>query len=293
MQFKEWILSENFDSISDFLLNPEHRHKQFYELEQEFVADGGKILGYGKYAVVFTHPKWKYVVKLYSDRHFTSFARFAYRNPHPAFPVFYGPPQKILPYYSRSKSDTFKYLVRTELLYPINKELFEIIEYYYIKGIAYINAVKNGTADHEMPKTIYSKGVKPYMGKVRYFQDIEDILKQYPKLYKLFEGIEILQKSGISGQLDFHAKNFMQRRDGQIVFSDPLWEGVEFNPYQAAKMALDMETDRYGDADYANFKPEKLVVGGKFPKRERKPKSKPNIFPIQQNKSQDNDEIPF
>jgi hypothetical protein len=99
ISFKEFVLKEEFDSVSDFLLNPEHRNKTFNQLLDEFEKSGGKFIGSGKYGQVFEHPSWKYVIKVFqNDPEYLSFARFAYRNPHPSFPKFYGPPQRIIPF---------------------------------------------------------------------------------------------------------------------------------------------------------------------------------------------------
>ena len=97
--FKNFLLNEEFDKVSDFLLNPEHRNKTFNELLSEFQKSGGKYIGSGKYGQVFDHPNWQYVIKVFpDDPQYLSFARFAYKNPHPSFPKFWGPPQRIVPF---------------------------------------------------------------------------------------------------------------------------------------------------------------------------------------------------
>jgi len=99
MNFKDWLLHESFDSISEFLLNPDHKEKDWDELMDEFKSSGGKLIGVGKKGQVFSHPRWPYVLKMYNDEFYTSFVRFAFKNPHSAFPKFFGPPKKVTPFY--------------------------------------------------------------------------------------------------------------------------------------------------------------------------------------------------
>lgn len=262
-------LNESFDTVSDFLLNPEHRNKTWNQLKDEFEASGGKIIGVGKYGQVFSHPSWSYVLKVYFDEYYTRFVRFAYRNPHPSFPKFYGPPQRVIPFYRRYKSESIQYLVRMEELLPISTELFNLINNWYNQGINYMRAVENGSQDHEIEEIIYPNsqerkaGKKSYTGKVKLYQDIIDLLKNNPKLYNVFEGLYLLTKGNIKGSFDFHQDNFMQRPNGDIVISDPLWEGS--NPYVDYKRMVDMETDA-GYQDYQDY-PDPDVIGGKLPKK--------------------------
>lgn len=289
MNFQDWLVNESFDTVSDFLLNPEHRNKTWNQLIDEFKASGGKIIGVGKYGQVFSHPSWSYVLKVYFDEYYTRFVRFAYRNPHPSFPKFYGPPQRIIPFYRRYKSESIQYLVRMEELFPISSKTFSLINIYYHQGMNYIRAVETGSQNQEVEERIYPNsqerkaGKKSYIGKVKLYQDIIDILEKYPKLYSVFEGLYLLTKANLKGSFDIHEENFMQRPNGDIVISDPLWEGT--NPYADYKRMIDMETDTgaYQDQDY----PDPDVIGGKLPKKIKAKK------PPQKVSTQSFDDAPF
>lgn len=307
MNFKEFIMRESFDSISDFMLNPEHRDKKWDELIDEFEKSGGKRIGAGKYATVWSHPSWPYVLKLYSqDNYFTAFVRFAYKNPHPAFPKFIGPPQLVVPFYKRLRSQEKQYLVRMEELNPISQSEFKLIDDNHHAGVAYVRAVERGDADQMVPDKVY-----PTMGEKEAYrtsrkaaqekgealpqrpearmvqrkahQKIIDLIDSNPNFLKLFEGLRILQDSKLQGAPDVHQGNFMKRKNGELVIVDPYWEGA--NPYQMARDAHASETDAYGDweppaeSDY--------IRGGDLRKKKRVKRQKPNP------QSPQYDDVPF
>lgn len=243
MKFKLWL--EAFDTVSDFLLNPDHRNMTFDELLQKFKASGGEYIGSGRYGQVFSHPKWNYVVKLYDDEYYTRFVRFANRNPNPAFPKFYGTPQRVLPFYRRHKENTFQYLVRMEKLLPLPTDIGKIIAKNY------------DTIAYELNRGNLSK-------------NSQEVINQNPRLLPVFKAISEIMFSNIVGALDIHPENLMQRANGDIVIIDPLWSGS--NPYADYDRMMDMEG---GHNDYEVYK-EPNVIGGKFPKKIRKKKWKPS-----------------
>lgn len=284
ISFKEFVLKEEFDSVSDFLLNPEHRNKTFNQLLDEFEKSGGKFIGSGKYGQVFEHPSWKYVIKVFpNDPEYLSFARFAYRNPHPSFPKFYGPPQRIIPFYRRTPANAMEYVARVEKLYPVqNQELLDYIVRNYEEAIPYFHAVKTGDVDKEYERTIYPtvkerrQGVTPYTVKERIFQKTENAFKKYPQLKSLYEAIYLVV-TNIKASLDIHKNNIMQRQNGDLVLTDPVWEGS--NPYLDYRRMLDMEIGHYAEPE------EPSLIGGKLPKKTRKKK----IRLMQQRQ----DDVPF
>jgi len=283
MNFKEWFLKEIFDSVSEFLINPKHHNKTWDQLMKEFEASGGKYIGSGKHGQVFDHPSWPYVLKIFSqDSLYTSFVRFAYRNPHPSFPKFYGPPQRILPSYRRSPSLTKMYLVRMEKLNPVNKEIGNFLTKHIEDGAYYVKAKEMGQ-DMIFKKRNTARQIKagePEFTDVYHYPHIIDMLKKYPKLYQVFEGWNILMNSKLQGSPDIHSGNFMQRENGDIVIIDPFWEGS--NPYADYQKMIDMEIDAVKEPLPQN------VLGGKYPIKKRKKKVKPKPKPYI-----DNDEIPF
>lgn len=289
MKFKEWLYIESFDTVSDFLLNPEHRNKTFIELMSEFEKSGGTVIGSGKYGRVYFHPSWPYVLKTYAtDSHYTKFVRFAFQNPHPAFPKFYGKPQNVLPFYRRDRGAVSLYLVRMENLEPLNSELKAWLPKHMLDGIYYVKALKynepltfmdyNRVSVKQRRKAELDGVELPsYIEQPKYKQ-ITDMISKYPKLEKTFEAGLLLMENKVSegSSPDYHSGNFMMRRNGDIVIIDPFWEGS--SPY--ADLLAQREIDM--DVDYPE--PEQDVIGGQFPKKKRTKKVKPYIS---------NNDIPF
>lgn len=285
MNFKSWLLHEAFDTVTDFLLNPEHRNKTWQELMSEFTVSGGQVIGQGKFGQVFTHPQWKYVLKMYNDQYYTSFVRFAYRANHSAFPKFSGMPQKIVPFYRRYNEQATAYIIRMEKLKPISTEVFKLINELWWEGIQYVEAIKTGTHERELERTVYPErkerraGKEPWVVKYKYFEKTIEAIQKYPALLKLFEGLKLLSDAKLKGSFDFHSNNFMQRDDESLVVIDPLWEGM--NPYADHQRAIDAEIG-YDGGDYPTQEPQ--LVGGQLPKKVKK-----NKKPIRLN----NYDIPF
>lgn len=272
MNFINWL--ESFNYPNDLFLNPENNEKSFEELFEELKKEGGDIIGSGKYGFVMYHPKWPYVIKiLYNDDIYISFARFVYRNPHSAFPKLFGPPQKIVPNFKRFKYQAKMYVIRLEKLYPISKNLFDMIDKYQNHFINYIIAKKQGTENEEVEVRLprHLRTGKPVFDKVHQFA-INEIDKN-PKLLPFFEGLLIILNSELKGSLDFHDGNIMMRKNGDIVLIDPLWHGS--NPYMDYLQQQKLEIDDIPEYEY---KPPTLI-GGKLPKKPKPKKFKPFVYP--------------
>jgi hypothetical protein len=263
MRFSQFLtLHEAFDTVSDFLLNPEHRYKTWDQLMKEFEASGGSYIGGGRFGTVYDHPSWPYVVKVFNDPFYLRFARFAYRNPHPCFPKFFGPPQRIVPFYTRGAAQSVQYIVRVEKLIPVkDQQMLKQFITLYDYAVYYLTSSDKGN---------------------RYFDSVRELFQRYPQLEKLTEAIFLVQRN-IHGAMDIHTENIMQRQNGDLVLTDPLWEGT--NPYADARRAMEMETDPVYDEPPSN------IVGGKmYPKRswkDRRPRRQEPQTGL------DNDEIPF
>ena len=287
--FKTWL--EAFETPSDFLLNPKNKQTDFNSLLMQFQDDGGHA-EYGKYGTVLISPKWPYVIKIFpDDPEYTRFARFAYKNPHPSFPKIYGPPQKIIPFFKRTKSWAKLFVVRIEKLMPVqDKEMMTLIIQNYQWGISFFNAAKHGLENREFDKTIWPKLTQkriygdrqPQIVKVKEYQHIFDLFAKYPQIKNLYQAIYIINISGLEGSPDIHAGNVMQRKDGELVLIDPLWAGS--NPYMDALAQQRMEIDGYS-SDF-DEEPEQ-ILGGELPKKKKIKPYKAAPFKVP------SDDVPF
>jgi hypothetical protein len=277
MKFKEWLINESFDKISDFLLNPDHRDKDWNTLMREFEKSGGNQIGRGSKGEIYEHPSWNYVLKtFFDDEFYIRFVRFATRNPHPSFPKFFGGIQRIVPFFKRYPNQEKMYLVRMEKLIPIQRETFKLLDANFYSGISYIRDLHAGRDDYEVEGyTSFSDRKKGIINKVKYHQQIIDLLKAYPNFKNVFEGLYLLENANLKGAMDIHEGNFMQRNNGDIVIIDPFFGGGP-TPYEDHKRMMDMEADNFPDVDY---NPPSLI-GGKLYKKPKPPKpSKPTKLP--------------
>lgn len=263
---EEWLLKEDFNNVLEFLLNPKYREKSWQDLMRDFQASGGQFLGSGQFGSVFSHPKWQYVVKLFNDPYYLKFVRLAVRTPHPSFPKFFGTAQKIIPFYKRSLKDATQYVVRVEKLQSVTDDVMirEIVQ--KCQGtLYYFDAVERGEGDKEIERMVYATRIERKQGlddriiKEKYYKNTLDFFAKYPKAKSLCEGLHIINKNIKEASFDIQESNIMQRQNGDLVWSDPLWGGS--NPYNDERMAMDKERDS-GE----NYEREDLM-GGELPKR--------------------------
>jgi hypothetical protein len=221
-----FIIKEAFDTVTDFMLNPEHSDKDYDELVAEFEASGGEVIGSGSFGIVYSHPKWPYVLKVFSwDDPYLKFARYAHDNPHPSFPKFFGKPQRVVPQFTRYKDEAKQYLARIERLNPTPVNVLGLIDnnlmlYFHLK---------------ENPKLIQDR---------TQFMKLSSKVKSLPKaVYNLLEGWYLLRRDLPDLNPDLHGDNVMMRDDGQYVWVDPVWTGDENsdNPLTAAMTSKDYE----------------------------------------------------
>lgn len=252
------LFFEAFDTVSDFLLNPEHRDKPFWKVREEFEDSGGTVIGSGSFGTVFSHPSWPYIIKLFiRDDPYVKFVRFAYNNPHPAYPKFFGKPQKIVPFYTRDPREKDLYIVRLEKL----KQLSNYDEYdnlSYAVG-SYWN-FKGAEGEVNDPNFRNKNSLDR-------FQMASDIVAGFPKnvlrycdgLYKMNMAMR-QEKWGF--QLDNHMGNVMVRpSDGQYVIIDPLWAGGSVPPHPRPDYAVSTRDNILG-----SFLGSEALVGGTYKK---------------------------
>lgn len=199
-----FLIKEAFDTVSEFMINPENSKKTYAELMKDFKKSGGKNIGYGVFGMVYYHPKWPYVLKTFkSDDAYLKFARYAYDNPHPSFPKFYGKPQRVDPKIATINDK--RYLVRIEKLKPISKKNFNKIDFKLSNFFKLIHNPDDVT-DGERHTLLNMKN---------------QIHKVSKSVYKLLEGWYLIKRD-LNLQVDLHDGNIMVRNDGQYVWVDPV-----------------------------------------------------------------------
>lgn len=277
---------ESYDTVQDFLSNPVHNDKEIWEWREDFEASGGKMLGAGAYGQVYYHPKWPYVVKLFSqDDPYIKFLRWSAKNPHSAFPKMYGTPKRVIPPYKRKTTTNDKfYAVRLEKLNKVDDEAYKLFDQNRHRLSRYFYA-----NDHaEEYASVHGEENRQYAVREMY-RVISDLP---PEVVTACYGYYLLGLGNVEGRWgdeDLHQGNVMQRDDGSIVLADPVWYG--YNPYAEADHQRKMEMDYYGYDDDPDAPEPKVVRGGKLTKPIRKKKVKPE--PVKPQPEPSDDDIPF
>ena len=252
----KFLLEADYDKVSDIVSNPEHNERTLEDILKDFSEKGGKVLGRGRSGIVLQHPKWKFVVKLFSqDSPYLSFVRFCLKNPRKSFPVFFDKPRRIIPNFKRHKYKEYLYIVKTEKLEPISKKEFLDLQYYIYYGGLEVERQPD-ESDEDFIK--YSDAVSLRTNTETKVKEIED---RYPSIQDFLKDYNFLMRAGIKGAPDIIQSNIMKRSEGEFVLSDPFWEGE--TPYQTAARLTAAEIGYDDDDEYEHNPDKDMIKGGK------------------------------
>jgi len=211
-------------------------HTTKYDIFKMLHDHGIEIVGSGQYGEVLSHPSWDYVIKIFSDDYYLSFVHFAITHPNKHYPKMLRKPLNMHAFYRRGKSDLKKFwVVKIEKLYPItNKRLLNFLVQHLERGAC---DVVNPSSNKYVNKWYKLEGPngETYTGDV------------WPQVFTDYPWFESLCKAyaatwdTVDGSPDIHPKNLMQRKNGDIVIIDPVWEGE--TPYQAYDKWIKSEMD--------------------------------------------------
>lgn len=185
---------------------------------------GIRFLDRGKWGMVFDHPSWNYVVKVFdTDNAYLRFVNFVLDNPNEHYPKFLRKPFEMHMFHKRSTAITNKtfYIVKIEKLLPINNT------YKLLFNLDVIDDLTK--AIHKKQTHCLLPVIKPQqlsLQKVQFdYQNIQEFLSNFPnmKLDTLIPAIIQLRTSGIGKGTtwDLHGSNCMMRSDGTLVITDP------------------------------------------------------------------------
>ena len=238
-----------------------YKTREMRDVLKDFEAAGGEWLGNGKFATVIGHPRWNYVIKFFpKDGCYVAFVRFAMRNPHPSFPKFLDKPKQIVPFHKRPHTEPFLHIVKMERLRPLNddKELHDWIKYFLEREAIHHGEKRLEYEDNPRAQETEHRIMAGY--------------KKYPALHSLVEAYSLLlHKFDANCAHDIHSGNIMQRDNGELVLTDPVWEGMSF--FQIHDQLMQAEIGYLGDEDEWED-PYKWILGGEK-KPPKKPKQKP------------------
>lgn len=208
---------------------------------------GIKCIGGGKYGSVFAHDSWDYVLKIIeNDPHYLTFVDWAINHPSPHFPKFAKKPLKMHTFHSRNRTDSnIMWVIKIEKLQPIqDKKLlrFLVSELERMAIAAWRKKNGHNISDvnphyqQNMPDGTQQKGVS-----------WQQMFERWPWMYSL--GLTYANFwDAEAGTPDIHGDNIMQRSNGTIVITDPVWEGE--TPYQAYDKWIRDQMDHYVDDEH-------------------------------------------
>ena len=226
--------------------------KHLYASTREDLIDmlekrGIKFIGGGKYGSVFAHDSWNYVLKIVeNDPHYLAFVDWAMKHPSPHFPKFAKKPLKMHTFHQRNRTDSNEmWVIKIEKLQPIrDKKLLQFLVS-ELENMAV--AAWRGDNGHDIT-TIHPN----------YLQNMPDGTQQRGVSWQqMFERWPWMHSLGMTyanfwdaeaGTPDIHGDNLMQRSDGTIVITDPVWEGE--TPYQAYDKWVRDQMDHYTDDEH-------------------------------------------
>lgn len=168
-----------------------------FQTLQAFKEAGGIVHSDGRFSVVLEHPKWDHVWKTYvADPGYEHFLKIVQANPNPHYPKI-SKIKKIVPPFRRFAHQPYLWAVKMEKLLPISSQNMKIVK-------AVLNVYNHWTSS-------------------------EQFHSKYPQYTQLFDAIFGVIGDRGGNILDLEERNFMQRRDGTIVMTDPLWDVIPDN----------------------------------------------------------------
>lgn len=205
---------------------------------------GIKFIGGGKYGSVFAHDSWNYVLKIVEDDpHYLAFVDWAMKHPSPNFPKFEKKPLKMHVFHQRNRGDSnTMWVIKIEKLQPIqDKKLLQFLVS-ELENMAVAAWRHENGRDIAEPRPHYMQNMPD--GTQQKGVTWADMFKQFPWMYSL--GLTYANFwEAEAGVPDIHGDNLMQRSDGTIVITDPVWEGE--TPYQAYDKWVRDQMDHYVD----------------------------------------------
>jgi len=185
----------------------------------KYLKDNGwRGIGSGYFSLVYANPNYPYVMKVTKkyDRGFAKFAMLTHQHPNKHFPVIGN--AKLI---KTGMSKYHVYLI--EKLFPLEERYEECVS--MLSSI--IDVVDNPTPENVNSHiaNIIKRNIKFLRDNDRDAEYMEDFYDQWQEFMKengsVIEAMLIVLKYR-DGALDFAPRNFMQRKDGTIVITDPV-----------------------------------------------------------------------
>lgn len=173
-----------------------------------------RCIGKGKFGQVFWKGGWNYVVKVFdNDCAYLDYVDFCINNPNPHYPKFVKKPLHMHQFHMRPhNSQKMMQIVKIELLEPLD-------EHWYSLNLEKIfKLLTKQVSEIE----IFNEHRNQYES----YTDVNEIFNLYKRynVEQIMSAIYKIKHYFPNYKLDLHRQNLMQRSDGTVVLSDPLYD---------------------------------------------------------------------
>ena len=186
------------------------------ELVNELAKVGVRSLGKGRFGQVFHKSGWNYVIKVFeNDSAYLEYVDFCINNPNPHYPKFIKKPLNMHQFHVRTHH-------AEKMMQIVKIELFEKLQdNWYAINIAKLYNLYCGKIE-----SIEFRKNNEY--NISEYTNIEDVYKDFQQyqIKGLMEAIDMIRHNLPEYQLDLHSENLMQRSDGTVVLSDPIYDST-------------------------------------------------------------------
>lgn len=221
----------------------------WYEITQLLKRKGIKSVGSGRYGTVFTHPSWNYVVKVTTnDPSYLSFVDFVRKHPNKHYPLVLHKPLSLRAFHKRPASELKRHLeiVKIEKLQELSPNIANFVAE-NIERFVQINLDIKHKRDDALDYRVPNHQMLQDDGKWEKGMTNREAAARYPWMLELAAAWQaVFDSDTVEGSPDITTHNFMKRKDGTVVITDPVWEGS--NPYKDYDAMIRRQSDYdYGD----------------------------------------------
>lgn len=186
------------------------------ELVGELAKVGIRSLGKGRFGQVFYKAGWNYVVKVFeNDSAYLEYVDFCIKNPNPHYPKFIKKPLNMHQFHVRTNhAEKMMQIVKIELLQPLEES------WYALNLEKIFKLLTKQVSEIEI--------FNPHTNQYESFNDANEIFNLYKRydVESLISAIYRIKHHFPNYKLDLHNQNLMQRADGTVVLSDPIYDST-------------------------------------------------------------------
>lgn len=206
----------------------------WHELVGELAKVGIQSLGKGRFGQVFFKAGWNYVIKVFeNDSAYLEYVDFCINNPNPHYPKFIKKPLNMHQFHVRTHhAEKMMQIVKIELLKPLDEPWYSLnLEKIFKLLTKQVSEIE-----------IFNEHRNQYES----YTDVNEIFNLYKRynVEQIMSAIYKIKHYFPNYKLDLHRQNLMQRSDGTVVLSDPLYDPT--SPGGMLNANMDFQNRKFG-----------------------------------------------